>query len=289
MGQQRVPFKEGGTPLPFQIRRPLAQDCARGQLLQINSAGNAVRCDGVTPNLKAFGPADRDQLAGTDPTDAAMAAWQNFVSQYLPSTIANDGPTDTSIAQVVWGVDTKTVGLLSNYNGDNRSMIGLVYGFDGDNVPTPLIWSGLVAWCVARGVHIADHKSRAWYSIADASASTATTERVIPGESLHGQITAITFTGAAVAADPTDYATITIAKRGSADAYASATTIGTYDTRATPTGQGAITAFTPASFSLSVVAGALNVLEDDIITITVTKAASGKTLTGAFNVQMKVQ
>ena len=101
-----------------------------------------------------------------------------------------------------------------------------------------------------------------------------------------GTITGVEFDGAAVAADNTDYDVITISRRDAADAYASATTIATYDTRAA--GQGAISAFVPAAFALSAVAGVLNVLETTRYTITVAKNGAGKVLSGAFTINGQV-
>ena len=46
---------------------------------------------------------------------------------------------------------------------------------------------------------------------------------------------------------------------------------------------GAVTAFVPASFTLSVVAGALYLLETDIVTITTVKGGAGKVITGTFS------
>ena len=111
-----------------------------------------------------------------------------------------------------------------------------------------------------------------------------TAERAIPSSKIHGLVSAIQFVGAAVAADNTDYVTITVSKRDGAGG--AAVVLGTYDSRAA--NQGAVTAFVPAAFSLSAVAGALNVLETDIITLTVAKGGAGKTLTGAFRVITKV-
>lgn len=286
----RVPFKEGGYPLPFQMRRPLAAAVApaRGQLLMGNSAGYAILVAGDAPNGMSLGPADRDQSAGSAAGDASMVTWTTFVSQYINSTISGDGFTNLDMAAVAWGVDYETVGKKSNDDGDNRSMVGLVFGFDSDNQATPLVYVGPIAWCLARAVHMAEAKARAWLDIADAAPSTATAERAIPSEKFHGLVTAIEFVGAAIVASDTDYITVTMAKRGLADAYAAATTIGTYDSRAA--NNGAVTAFTPAAFTLvSNSGGALNLLETDVITITVVKGGSGKTLTGAFRVLTKVQ
>lgn len=83
-------------------------------------------------------------------------------------------------------------------------------------------------------------------------------------------------TGVDVAADNTDYATITFAKRAAAD-YTTAVTIASSDTRAA--NLNGLTAFTPASIPLT----AANVVltAGDVLTIKATKAASGKALGAA--------
>jgi hypothetical protein len=161
--------------------------------------------------------------------------------------------------------------------------MGLVFGITQEG--TPRAWVGPQAQAVARGVLIANNYPLGQFGIADAAASTAVAERAIRRPKIKGTVTDVTFTGAAVTGDNTDYATITIAKRGLADAYAAATTIATYDTRIT--GQSTITALTPTSLTLSVVAGALYLLETDILTIVTTKGGSGKVLTGEFLVNGK--
>lgn len=269
---------------------PLAANATvgRGQYITYNASGNIALNDGATPCLVSAGVAFPEMISGSSSTagSAYTQAWWGFGGGNPASTIANDSFTAADIAVPAFIADENTLGKLSNYSGSNRSLYGLVFALEGNG--NPRAWGGPVGQAVARGVLVANAFPHAWYTITDAAANTATTERAIPRAKLHGLVTSIEFVGAAATADPTDYATITIAKRSLADAYASPTTLGTYDTRATPTGQGAITAFTPAAFSLSAVAHALELLETDIVTITITKAASGKQLIGEFLVNGKV-
>jgi hypothetical protein len=132
-------------------------------------------------------------------------------------------------------------------------------------------------------VLIADRFSLASTEIADAAASTAIAEKAIRRPKVKGTVTSIEFTGAAIAADNTDYVTVTVAKRDGAGG--SPVTLGTYDSRAA--NNGAVTAFVPALFTLSVVAGALYLLETDIVTITTVKGGSGKVITGPVTVHGK--
>ena len=64
-----------------------------------------------------------------------------------------------------------------------------------------------------------------------------------------------------------------------------AVTIATYDSRAA--GNGAATAFVPKAWTLSVVAGALDLLETDEVTIAIVKGGSGQVLTGRINITGK--
>lgn len=238
-----------------------------------------------TPGQIAAGFADRDSDGSNTAGAAAMIGRWSFVSGFVNSTTSNDPILSTDVAVPFYFVDNETVGKLSHITGSNRSLGGLAFGIDEDN-STPIIWSNPLAWAIARGVMVASAMPLASFQIADAAANTAISERAIPTANLHGTVTSVEFVGAALAADNTDYVTITIAKRGSADSYGAATTIATYDSRAA--NQGAVSAFTPAAFALSAVAGALNLLEDDVLTIVTVKGGAGKSLSGAFTVNGKV-
>jgi len=238
-----------------------------------------------TPGQIAAGFADRDSDGSTTAGAAFDIGRWNFVSGYPNSTTSLDAILATDVAVPFYFADNQTIGKLSHVSGSNRSVGGLAFGLDEDD-STPIIWSNPVAWLLARATMLANATILGSHQIADAAANTATTERAIVSANLHGTITSVEFVGAACAADNTDYDTITIAKRGSADSYAAATTVATYDTRGA--NQGAIAAFTPAAFALSAVAGALNLLEDDVLTIVVVKGGAGKLLSGAFTVNGKV-
>lgn len=238
-----------------------------------------------TPGQIAAGFADRDSDGSTTAGRAEMVGRWNFVSGFPNSTASNDAILSTDIGVPFWFVDNQTIGKLSHVTGSNRTLGGLAFGIDEDN-GTPIIWCNPLAWAIARALLAASSAILGSHQINDAAANTATTERAIVSANLHGTITSVEFVGAAVAADNTDYDVITIARRDAADAYASATTIATYDTRAA--GQGAISAFVPAAFALSAVAGVLNVLETTRYTITVVKNGAGKVLSGAFTINGQV-
>ncbi len=261
--------------------RPLAISVGPFQnwLLGQNAAGYAVaQAAGVT-GLVALGYAEHDQAAGTSNGVAKIVVRQTFASGFVNSTTSLDAILDSDMAVECWAKDNATVGKLSNSAGVNRSLLGVAFGVDPDTL-TPVVYHGPVAWLLARAAHSATNESGAWYDIADAAANDAITERAINRKRVHGTVTAIQFIGAAIAADNTDYITVTVSKRDGAGG--AAVVLGTYDSRAA--NQGAVTAFVPAAFSLSVVAGALDLFETDVVTITVVKGASGKVITGAVRV-----
>lgn len=276
-----------GTQLPPGGTLPLAasQQVGQGQYLTFDASGNMILNAGTTPHVVAAGVGYPEKLSATSPIAAAAYAsvWTGYGGHNPASTESGDGFTAADQCVVAWGASDSALGKLSNLAGSNRPMLGLVFGVNSDD--NPRAWVGPVAQAVARGVHMATNYPLGWYDISDAAASTAISERVIPTSKIHGLITDVKFTGAAIAADNTDFVTITIAKRVLSDAYAAATSVATYDSRAA--NNGAVTAFTPASFTLSVVAGALGKLETDIYTITTVKGGSGKTISGAILINGK--
>lgn len=275
-----------GNPLPTYLDEGLAANAqaGRAQFVTVSpSTGYAALNDGTVPDQIAAGAADVQNLTDTSTQagKAVVRCSQRLLRGIPASTIANDGFDATSAGKPWYIASENAPGALSNYSGSNRTLGGLVLGVD--DTGAPILWTGIVAQQVGRCVAMANATNAAHFAISDAAASTATAERIIPSAKVHGLVTAIQFIGAAVAADNTDYVTITIAKRDGSGG--GAVTLGTYDSRAA--NQGGITAFTPAAFSLSAVAGALNLLETDVITLTVVKGGSGKTLTGAFRVICK--
>lgn len=271
----------GGDTLPQQANAQAGQ----GQALFFDASGNVALNDGTVANLISAGVAYPDKLSALSAIAGASAVMvhQGLGCGQPASTITNDSFTAADVCAVCYDAGNGVPGKLNTYSGNKRSIMGVVFGVDERGYPR--VWAGPVASAVARWLLVASSFAHAWYSIADAAANTTTAERAIPRSKVAGVVTRVEFVGAAVAADNTDYVTVTIAKRGIADAYAAATTIATYDSRAA--NQGAITALTPAAFSLSVVAGALNLLDTDIVTITVAKGGSGKVLTGEFLVNGK--
>lgn len=276
----------GDDAIPHALSTPIAASVSvyRNWLLGVpyGSANAVAQAAGVT-DLVSLGFADRDNVADATAGASHVIARQSFVSGFPSSVESGDTILASDIGVPCYAVDNQTVGKLSNFGAVNRSLLGLALGVDPDN-DTAIIYPGPIGWTLARSAMMANAAQLAGVNIADASAGATISEKAILSAKLHGKIQAIQFTGAAVAADNTDYVTITVSKRDGAGG--AAVVLGTYDSRAA--NQGAVTAFVPAAFSLSVVAGALNVLETDVITLTVAKGGAGKVLTGALRVITKV-
>lgn len=256
-----------------------------GQFATVAPAtGLASLNDGTVPDQI---PAGVGYGAYVSPTSTAASAaeaavWQGWGGHVPASTITNDGFTVADTCTPFYIANENTPGKLSNYSGSNRTLGGFVLGLYSDG--TPRIMCSPLAWQIARAAVQADARTHAWHSLADAAASTTTSERFVASEKIHGLVTAVQYTGGAVAADNTDYVTITITKY--AGDGTTPVVVATYDSRAA--NQGAASAGVPKAFGLSAVAGALNILETDSFTIQVAKGGAGKSLLGAVRVITKV-
>ncbi len=287
-----VPTKTHGQPRQF--RRPLLIAVApyKGWLLG-QPVGSAYAQSLVAGTGQiALGYCDRDQAAGAS-SGSAIAILNSGIFSGLPaSVIANDAHTEADFMTVAWGANNQTVGKLSNSGGVSRSMVGVFYGIDNDPGPTastPMVLGGPEGWIAARAVHMAD--SAVGGSLVKAIDPDATTdtinglaEAMMDRPKLHGTITAIDLLveGTTLAASgATNFTTTTVWKRDGAGG--AAVSVGTMTTVA------ATTQFTAKAFVLSVVAGALDLLETDILTVTKTHGASGAiTPAGKIRVTQRV-
>lgn len=281
-----APILSPQSPIPSGWVSPLqaSSQVGRGQFGFFDGSGNVALSDGSVAGLIAAGVgsapmSDINSIAG-----AGRANFQwSFGSHVVASTTASDSFGAADIAVPFFVKDENTPGKLMHTSGAKRPLGGLVFGID--EAGCPVLWTGPIPQLLARAQLICANAPLAHYTITDAAASTATTERAIPTSRIPAVVTAIEFVGAAVAADNTDYVTVTIKKYGAADSYAAGVTVATYDSRAA--NQGAITAFTPAAFALSGTAANLNKLDTDRYTITVAKGGSGKQLIGEFLINGK--
>lgn len=273
-----------GTQLPSGATVPLAASAqgGMGQALYFDASGNTALNDGSVPGLVSAGFIWPGRLTTLSTTAAAACAMVHQGFAELPdSTIESDSFSAADQCVVAFDAGNGVPGKKSNHSSASRSIIGLVFGVN--DAGNPIVWGGPVASAVARGILLAKNYPLASTEIADAASSTAIAEKAIRRPKVKGTVTSIEFTGAAIAADVTDYITVTVSKRDGAGG--GAVSLGTYDSRAA--NQGAVTAFTPASFLLSVVAGALYLLETDVVTITTVKGGSGKVITGQVLVNGK--
>jgi len=253
----------------------------KGQFVTVAPAtGYASLADGIVPLQISGGVGDFSELSDTSATAGlAMARLSDrMVSGLLASTSSNDGFTDADFGVPFYFKDENTPGKLSNLSGSNRSLGGLVFGLaieDGGATPTPLLWTGPVAHLLARATLLTQAVVGGWYAHpVDAMASTTTAEKTIFRAPVHGVITQVRITSAlgTIAADNTDYVTINVYKAdGAAGTHV---LVASWDSRAA--NQNGMAAAIPESFALSAVAGAINLLETDILTYEVTKGGAGK-------------
>jgi hypothetical protein len=275
----------GSHTIAIALRYPLTASLApqRNWLMGLPANGYAVAQAAGVVGLVSAGFVDNDIESGAANGDAEFIGRQCFVTGYANSSESLDTILFSDVSVPIWAVDNQTVGKKSNHGGVNRSLLGLALGID-DDTGLPIFYPGPIGWQLGRSSHIADAFAGAHFQIADSAAGTTTAEQPIPRKKVHGTIIGVDFTGVAVVASDTDYVTITVSKRDGAGGVA--VSLATYDSRAA--NQGAVTAFVPASFALSAVAGALNLLETDVVTVTVAKGNAGKVLTGTIRVMQKV-
>lgn len=278
------------SPIPPTVRLQLSTlapgQVGRGQNCSVDVNGNAILNDGTVPNLMPAGFAYPEYISDQATATGAAATdfWQGWGSGNPASTTtANDGFLASDWGTPFFFANENTPGKLSNFGGNNRSIGGLVFGLD--NFGNPRQWSGAIAGLIARSTLITNTKDRSWWNLADATAAATAAETAMNQEKLHGLVTGIEFIPSTnTNADPANYGTITISKRNGAGG--AATVIGTLSTQSTANGTAA--QFTTMQFTLSTAAGALNILETDVLTIQETKNGTGAVLNGTVRVLEKV-
>lgn len=280
----------GTTAIPAFLSRFLAANAqaGKGQFATVDPAtGYAALNDGTVPNQVSGGQPDYSELSDVSATagKAEVRLSERWFYGLAASTISQDGFTDADFGVPFYIATENTLGKKSNDTGSNRSLGGLVFGvntIDG----TPYAWTGIVAHLLARATRVTTDYEAGRYRFTDAAANTATAETLMDRAKQHGVVTGVqVINNAAIAASDTDNAVITVSKRDGAGG--AAVVVATYSTAVTAA-QGALTAFVPGNFLLSVVAGALNLLETDVLTITATKGGAGKQLAAVVRVIQKV-
>lgn len=276
----------GATQLPPGDTLPMqaSASAGQGQAVFYNASGHVALNDGASPGLVCAGVVYPDKLAtaGAVAGVQVLMVFQGLGSGQPASTIANDSFTAADVCTAAFDAGNGVPGKLSNYSGSNRSILGIVFGVDERGYPR--LWAGPQASIMARSLLLVENFSLASHGIADAAANTATAERIVSNRpKVKGTVTGVSYVGSALVVGDTDYVTATISKRDGAGG--GAVSMATYDSRAA--GNGAATAFVPKAWTLSVVAGALNLLETDEVTIAIVKGGSGQVLTGRINITGK--
>ena len=286
--------------LPWAIKRPLSsgsslgtQDC-QGWLHGQNASGYALPYDGTaaTAQLISLGWADRDQITATTGGPAEMEFHEKWVSNIQLSTVtASDTLQDTDFGICAWAADNQTVGKLSSYNGVNRSILGVAYGYNYE-VPgsqTPLIHVGPVGWQLARSAHQCDSSSAIRMFSADSTGGSTISETKIIRDPQHQTITSVqVFFESSVTASASSFAQVNLYKRSLSGNTSTQFQVATLTTELTTAadgyGAGNATAFVPLPFVLTGAATALQLVETDILTLSTSKSGSGVTLP-AFTVR----
>lgn len=254
-------------------------------IILFDGSGNGVVADGTQVNAKVAGvmyPDKRSDVSATAGKNV-VRLWDGFGERYPVKS--GDGFTAADSCIPAYISAQKEIAKSPSAAGVGRTIGGLFIQLARNGVDA-IAWLGPIGQLLARAQLLASNFDFAQYEINDSAANSTIGEQVIGIVKVPGVVTAVDYIGAAFTADNTNYATGTIAKRGAADAYASATTIATFDSRAAS--QGAATAFTPYPWALSGTAANLRLIPGDVITLVTTKASSGKQMIGSIDVYGKV-
>lgn len=272
-----TPFGDGA--IPPQLDFPLDGDGQGGKLQFITlspTTGLAVLADDNTPGQIAAGLQFPDELSAKDSNDGAatVRVTQRAAVCLAPSTIANDGFSATDVGVPFYIVDANTPGKLSHTATKNRSLGGLVLGLVTYGGTAIRFIGGVVGQLLGRAAMMANaFPGGSVAKAVDAGAATDLGETFLDGIArVHGPVSAVYFdvSGATLAASGnTDFKTFILCKRTAADP-ATQVTVATADTKTT-----AWTQYTSIAFTLSAVAGAVDLLEDDLLSVYQTHGGSG--------------
>lgn len=283
-----TPMHESSAIPPF-LSRPLAENekAGRGQFVTVDlSSGYASLNNGAQASQACAGVGEPSTISDVSAINgaASIRLSQRHLQGVPASSETNDDFADTDFGLPFWIADENAPGKLSNFGANDRSLGGLVFGLGDDG--NPILWTGPVAWLVARAALIADRAMLGVYQHAgDALAADALAETIIPRPfAQHGLVTGVRFVPTdALTADNADNAVITVSKRDGAGGVAV-----TLATITTDVASGDWTAFTPKALTLAAAAN-LVIRETDVITVTVTKGGSGVVLpSGSIEVLGKV-
>jgi hypothetical protein len=276
--------------IPATLNRPLAasEQVGRGQFATVDlSTGHAALNNGAQASQACAGLGDPSVISdvSTIAGAAGLRLSQRHAKGIPASTEAGDGFADTDFGAAFWIADENAPGKLSNFGANDRSIGGLVFGLGDDG--NPILWTGPVAWVLARAALIADRAQLGQYQYAgDAAAGDAVAETILPRPfAQHGLVTGVRFVPtAALTADNANNAVITVRKRNGAGGTAV-----TLATITTDVASGDWVAFTPKALTPTATAADLIIRETDVITVEVAKGGTGVALpSGSIEVIGKV-
>ncbi len=271
------PYGDGAIPPMLDF--PNAADAQAGKFQFVTlspTTGLATPADDNTPEQIAAGIVYPDELTSSSPEDgaAAMRVMQRAFVHTSPSAIASDGFDETSVGIPFWIADTSTPGALSHTSTKNRSLGGIVLGLVKYGSTAVRLMGGVVGQLLGRAAMMANaFPGGSVAKAVDAGAATDLSETFLDGIArVHGPVAAVYFdvSGATLAASGnTDFKTFIVAKRTAADP-STLVTVASATTKTT-----AWTQYTSVAFTLSAVAGAASLLEDDLLSIYQTHGGSG--------------
>lgn len=271
-----TPYGDGA--IPPQLDFPTLADASAGKFQFVTlspTTGLAVPADDNTPGQIAAGIVYPDELTSESAEDgAAMRVMQRAFIHDAPSTIALDGFDEASVGIPFWIADTNTPGKLSHTATKNRTMGGLVLGLVKYGSTAVRLIGGVVGQLLGRAAMMANaFPGGSVAKAVDAGAATDLGETFLDGIArVHGPVAAVYFdvSGSTLAASGvTDYKTFIVCKRTAADP-ATQVTVAAADTKTT-----AWTQYTSIAFTLSAEAGAVDLLEDDLLSVYQTHGGSG--------------
>jgi hypothetical protein len=279
-----VKFFSDHNPIPGMLARPLAANAqvGKGQFVTVSpSTGYAALNDGSVADQIAGGNGDVAELSDTSATAAAAYArlGMRWASGLADSTVANDGFTDADFGVPFWIASENTLGKLSHTGADgtlvNRSLGGLVFGKDKAQNNTSVFWTGPVAWQLARAAHFNSNVKIAGDVFA-LTGNTTRAETTMPRHArVHGKVVAIrVMADAGFTSSDTQYWTVLVQKRTNTTPGTPVTLTSTTFKTVSGGGTGDLTAFKYLDLALSGTDAALDFLEDDSFTITLTTAGT---------------
>lgn len=267
-GSMFSPF-QGPAQIPAGLSVDVTAAVAEDEILVFDSNGDAAPASGSDTSAICAGVAY--------PTRSAVAGGQaqlwNGVGVVPQSTAPGDSFAASDRCVPAYIASSTTIGKKAvTSSGVARAVGGVVFGVDEEGRPIALL--GEIGSLLGRALVSLNSKLLGWFAHpVDGAASTTTAEKTIVREPVAATVTAIYFdTMGTVAADATDYITVTVYKADGAGG--THVEVGSYDSRAA--NQGAIAAGVPKAFALSATASALNLLSTDILTYDVDKQGSGK-------------